>query len=342
MRACCIVYTTDEMYLFPTIVSAIQARAHSSVDKADVAIFGFGVDPRTERDFAAICRQEGIKLILVNQEVLEGANAMMARLFLNDFVPSQYTQYLYMDGDVQIVSSLDPLIDADVPSGRFLAVNDPMTFVLAEEHGDGLMFARYMASIGLRPEQSSVYLNTGVLRINRDGWDEIGRRTREICRKAAQPFRFPDQDPLNIAAGDAHMTMSLAWNFPIFMRNARVEAQIRPCIYHFMSNPKPWQGAFAPWPAGAFATYRDAVRRHPSLAAYYKPFPFQKKLRYHLQQRYKQANEIVTWGCSARRDRILLYEQQVTFPGHGWAENVPRISCAGVENDPVFDGQPSE
>lgn len=36
---CCIVYTTDREYLFPTLVSAIQARHHASPEKADVVVF---------------------------------------------------------------------------------------------------------------------------------------------------------------------------------------------------------------------------------------------------------------------------------------------------------------
>jgi hypothetical protein len=79
-----------------------------------------------------------------------------------------------------------------------------------------------------------------------------------------------------------------------------------------MSNPKPWHGTFAPWHADAHAPYVDAVRRYPSLAAYVVAVPLKKKLRYHLQQRYKQVTETMSWGFSERRDRILRYEERMT------------------------------
>jgi lipopolysaccharide biosynthesis glycosyltransferase len=94
------------------------------------------------------------------------------------------------------------------------------------------------------------------------------------------------------------------------MRNARVEAQIRPCIYHFMSRPKPWQGAFAPWDARVFMSYVEVMRKYPALAAYNPAMPARLRARYTLQQLYKQATETWLWGFSARRGRILRYEER--------------------------------
>jgi lipopolysaccharide biosynthesis glycosyltransferase len=320
--ACCIVYTTDQGYLFPSVVSAMQARKHTPIDKADIIIFGFSIDPAVGDDIAAVCHEEGIRFICVQNDALEGANAMMARLFMNNFVPQPYSQYLYIDSDVQIARSLGPLIDAQVAEGRFLASNDPMTFLLAEDYGDGLMLANHLRAIGLSPDQSSRYFNTGVLRINRSGWNDLGRAAWKLCQRPSGPYRFPDQDPLNIVATDAHIPMSLAWNFPIFMLNARVESSIQPAIYHFMSRPKPWQGPFPPWTTDAYAVYQTALRRHPSLASYYRPFPLKQKLRYHLQQRYKKLTETFMWGFNKRRERILHYEQKVEFSNHGWRPKV--------------------
>lgn len=310
MPPCCIVYTSDETYLFPTVISAIQARRHASPDKADVMIFHLGVSAEAERDFAAICDVEGIRLMAIDPGAIGGANAMMSRLFLNAFVPPEYRHYLYLDGDVHIGGSLDPLIDAEVPPGRFFAATDPMTFMLAEDGPQSRDFASHMRSIGLTPEQAARYFNTGVLRINRDGWDDIGSQAWKMVREAPRAFRFPDQDPLNIVARERHMPMPLAWNFPIFMLNARVRSTIKPRIVHFMSNPKPWHGTFQPWGAKSYALYPAAVRVHPSLAKYNPAVPPSKRVRYHLQQNYKKVVETFAWGFTERRDRILSYEER--------------------------------
>jgi lipopolysaccharide biosynthesis glycosyltransferase len=310
MARCCIVYTSDETYLFPTLVSAMQARRFASPEKADVLIVHFGISRQAEKDFAGVCQSEGIRLLAVDARTIADASPMMARLFLDRFLPDDCDQILYIDGDVRIVRSLDPLIDARVPDGHFLAANDPMTFMLPDSDAQSRALASHLRAIGLGPGRAGTYFNTGVLRIARAGWDGIGSRAWRLVQDNGQAFRFPDQDPLNVVAGSRRMPMSLAWNFPIFMRNARVEAQIRPCIYHFMSRPKPWQGAFAPWDARVFMSYVEVMRKYPALAAYNPAMPARLRARYTLQQLYKQATETWLWGFSARRGRILRYEER--------------------------------
>ncbi len=311
MPECCIVYTSDETYLFPTLVSAIQARGFASPAKADVAICHFGISQAARRDFAPVFEKEGIQLLAVDPRCVDGADAMMSRLFLDRFMPAQYSHFLYVDGDVHITGPLDQLIDVRLAAGRFLATNDPMTFMLSDRDAQSQDLANHLQSIGLSRERADTYFNTGVLRINRAGWDDIGQEAWRLARAGSRQFRFPDQDPLNIVSAGSRLPMSLAWNFPIFMRNARVEAAINPRMYHFMSKPKPWQGTFAPWTAQAHQPYVDLVRRYPALAAYNRGMPPHWRVRYKLQQLYKQATETCTWGFGERRGRILRYEARI-------------------------------
>ena len=315
MPACCVCYTTDPTYLFPTFVSAIQARRHASAAKADVAIYSFGADPAAERAFADACRAEGILFSVVQLAAIDNAPVMLARLFLTRFVTPEYTQLLYIDGDTQIAGSLDDLIDEDVPPGTFLAANDPMTFALDGDGPHSRMLARHFAEIGVSAEQAATYFNTGVLRIASDGWDKIGMDAWALFNSNEAASRFPDQDVLNIVGGPHHRPMSLAWNFPIFMLNARVAAQISPRVYHFMSNPKPWHGAFPPWNRGATLPYIDAARRYPGLAQYHSRMTIGRQARYHLQQRYKKLLETFTWGRGIKRTRILEYERRLAGAG---------------------------
>jgi lipopolysaccharide biosynthesis glycosyltransferase len=155
-------------------------------------------------------------------------------------VPAQYSQYLYLDSDVQIRDSLNPLIDANVPEGRFLAANDPMTFMLGDNTSQSRELSSHIESLGLDREQSLRYFNSGVLRIHRKGWEEIGLQAWEAYRRIGGYQRFPDQDALNLVAVDKRLPMSLAWNFPVFMRNSHVQSNINPRVIHFMSSPKPW------------------------------------------------------------------------------------------------------
>lgn len=307
--SCCIVYTTDTKYLFPTLVSAMQARRQASRAKADVAIYCVALQPEAEDIFGPVCRREGIALVPVPRSMIDGQTAMMARLFLNCFVPEQYSQYLYLDGDTHVLGSLDPLIDADVPEGRFLAANDPITFLLEDKGRQSKDLLRHMNSLGLSNAQALGYFNSGVLRIHRTGWEKIGERAWEYF-KSKPHSRFPDQDALNVVACEERLVMPLAWNFPIFLRNSRLEQEIKPRIEHFMSSPKPWHGAFPPWDREACRPYLDAMATYPELLPYRMVMPAGQRITYHLQQHTKKMMEMILWGPSERRSRILRYEAQ--------------------------------
>jgi lipopolysaccharide biosynthesis glycosyltransferase len=263
----CIAYTTDSSYMFPTLVSAMQARANTSPSKADVIIYCVDLDSYTEDVFASVCESEGILLVPISRKLIEGQEAMLARLFLDDFVPSQYTQMLYLDSDVHILGNLDCLIDAKVDPGNFLAANDPLTFLIEDGGQLSRRLGKHLISIGLDREQSLNYFNSGVLRICRNGWGKIGRDAWDQFRMGGHVSRFPDQDALNIAGLGRRQALSLAWNFPVFMRHSRVEEMIKPKIEHFMSNPKPWHGVFPPWKSSARETYAGTAANGVSLTA---------------------------------------------------------------------------
>ncbi|HEY0786662.1 MAG TPA: glycosyltransferase, partial [Acidobacteriaceae bacterium] len=268
----------------------------------------------TEDVFAPVCEVEKIALVRVSSQVIEGATAMMSRLFLTRFVPSRYDQYLYMDGDVLIRGSLDPLLDTPVPAGCFLAANDPFTFLLEDHTWQSRRLHAHLREAGIGPEQARSYFNTGVLRIHRSGWEQTGERAWKHFSKNRVASRFPDQDAMNLAAGGSRLPMSLRWNYPVFLSNARLGGRIAPRIHHFMSAPKPWQGCFAPWTEEACEPYQTALRTYPQMAGFAPLLSLATQAKYALQQDLKQAVETVTWGLSKRRARILAYEQMCAQP----------------------------
>ncbi len=324
MRASrCICYTTDPGYLLPTLVSAIQARQHSAQARADVAIYCIDAPAATNRIFSRVCEAEAIGFLPLAAAAIEGANAMLARLFLGRLLPVDYDQFLYIDGDTQITGSLDALLDYPVPRGQFLAASDPMTFAAPGPDRHGREITAYFSSLGIQPQEQHLYFNTGVLRVNRDGWDEIGMEAWRLFKTYRERSRFPDQDALNLAGITRRIPMSLSWNFPIFMLNAGVKKQIAPRIHHFMGSPKPWHGSFPPWDASAHRPYLDIIAKYPELAPYLPLMSPVKKLRYIFQQHFKRGLETLTWAWNERCDRILSYENNLNGsadrPGFGSA-----------------------
>lgn len=309
MTTACICYTTDASYLFPTFVSAIQARRNVSSNVADVVIFGFGIDTATAERFSAACARCGVIFTAHAMSAIGSAPAMMARLFLADLLPAQYDRFLYVDGDTQIHASLDELMSRPVPNGRFYAAADPMVFALDDTDSHGRQIAAHFREIGLSAQDARRYFNTGVIYANRAAWAEIGQEAWR--RFDAQPAasRFPDQDVLNLVGLPHCLPLSLAWNFPVFMMNARVAPIIRPRIIHYMSQPKPWDGVFPPWQSADHRIYTDVAAAFPDLVERVGTMGVGQRLRYHLQQRYKRVLEMITWGHSAKRRRILAYEK---------------------------------
>lgn len=310
MPQCCICYTADPAYLFPTFVSAMQARRNASAETADVIIFSIGASAEAERIMTRLCGAENIGFNVVDPARIEGANAMMARLYLDRIAPPDYRQLLYVDGDTQVTGSLDPLLTAPVPSGHFMAARDPIAFsITLDDAGDQ---AAYLRSVGLSPAQLRHYFNSGVLRINREGWDEIGREASAIFHSLRDRTRYPDQDALNLAGKDRCLPMSLTWNFPIFLRNAGIEDLVQPRIVHYMGRPKPWQGEFLPWGKAGYQPYLQAIGRYPELLSLAEQMPNFRRLKYHGQQHYKRISESMAWRRGFRKRAMLAYENELS------------------------------
>lgn len=311
MTQSCICYTPDPGYLFPTLVSAIQARRHCPAEVADVMIFLIGDPCDADRTLAPICEAEGIGYMSVSRDRIEGADAMMSRLYLDRFVPGHYAQLLYIDGDTQVIGGLEPLLTADVPPGHFMAAKDPIAFSIPDDDPASSRESQYFQSIGLPAMQRQDYFNSGVLRINRDGWEEIGRVAQQWYSTIRDRTRFPDQDALNIAGKGRHIPMSLAWNFPVFLRNAGVEQLLQPRIVHYMARPKPWQGGFLPWGRSGRQPYLDVIRKYPQLLPLSERLPRLLKMKYHGQQQYKWVSERLTWRRGFRKEAMVAYESGI-------------------------------
>ena len=308
MPRSCVCFTSDAGYVYPTFVAARQALDHVDAARVDVVIVGIDLDAPCRAAFATACARSGIKLIAATRAEIGGAPAMMARLFLADLLPEQYGRIFYMDGDITIHDSLMPLFDFPLPAGSLLAANDPMTFALDDGDRHGEAIRRHFETIGLTRDQASRYFNSGTIMAHRATWAELGAAAWATFQ-TRQHWQFSDQDVLNLNAVARLIPLSLAWNFPIYMRNARVEHAIRPRVVHYMSKPKPWDGAFPPWTSAIHRIYLDIATQFPEIAAWHCPMPVRRRLRYHAQQRYKRVVESFTWGLSKKRARILDYER---------------------------------
>lgn len=307
MGTCAICLVTDARYLLPTLVAAAQARRWSAPALAEV--FAVALDlaaplaGRAEAAFAAA----GVRLVHGRAAEL-GGDAVMARLFLHRLLPPGFDALLYLDADIQVVAPLDPLLAAPPPPGHLRAALDPMALLVRRGGRAGAMQAARMRQAGVPAARHGHYFNAGVMHIARDGWDALAR---EAMRRHRPGTAFPDQDALNIVAAERVWGMSLAWNFPIFLRNAGLDRTIPPVVLHFMARPKPWDGVFPPWSAEHVRPYAELRAQWPDLAGPLAPMPLGWRLRYALQQHAKQLHERLEWGRGAMLEVVGAAEREV-------------------------------
>ena len=307
LQACCC-YAVDENYLVPTLLSASQLRRMLPREAGDVIVVCFGAPSRLSAAGLEFCNGEQIKFILVPAALLDGAPMMCARFFLGKILEPRYRRIIYLDGDTQVVGSLRPLLDHSASPGSLLATPDPMAVMIDRSRGEWPERRRYFQSIGLPIHRQATYFNSGILRFDRGAWEAISRDCVSLCASHGSKLEFRDQDALNVVVGDQHRPISFKWNFPPFFMNFGGENLIRPHVYHFMSNPRPWHGAFAPWGRLWHAPYVEFVATHPDLGRSLPHMGRARRLKYVAQQHFKRFVESRVWGTPLVRERIADLE----------------------------------
>lgn len=155
------------------------------------------------------------------------------RLFLDRFLSGGLNRVLYLDCDTLVLSSLAPLLEADLGTCSIGACKDQFQFI------GGTVEQRRM-ELGLPPEGD--YFNAGVLLFD---WQRvIGRnllgQTRDLLRKSrgSLPLNFADQDILNLMLDGNWCELDPGWNLMSF--SLTVTQSRQPRIAHFAGPRKPW------------------------------------------------------------------------------------------------------
>jgi len=286
----CICYVVDENYLFPTLVSASQVRQHFKSELNDLIIVCLGA-PSGKTDTASdIANSLGITLLVRPRSAIDNMHPMYGRLFIHSLIPASYERVVYVDGDTQIVGSLEPLIKVDIPTGKFLAARDP-SGMFARSSDDRMRATQADRDRAGLTRSYDDYFNSGVLVFNRSDWKTLSELTLDAIQKKKGGFKFGDQDPMNGAVGDRCIFIPNTWNFPGFFIGTPCETAARPIIYHFMSNPRPWTHSGLPWGAKWSRPYKSFIHGYPTSVTLAPKTSPAKKLKYQVQQFVKYVTE---------------------------------------------------
>jgi len=259
--ATAVVLLCDSNFLVPTVGTAVAARAWISDPEVGVFVFVLDKVDQALFDLREALRTRGVQLCAVNiSELADLATsdfhkthvpiATMARLWIHDLLPPDYERFLYLDGDLEIAGSLDPLLATSVPHRGFLAAPD-LPLLIAEDWGSSARETRsYLSSLGIRDPDE--YFNAGVLLVDRAGWPDLAGEARNYFERFPERCRYHDQSALNATAQSKRGRLSLSWNYQSdFMAVADPRKWgMSPAIWHFTGFPKPWHTKVFPWSGG--------------------------------------------------------------------------------------------
>ena len=270
-----VVVITDDGFLLPSIVLAISIAGDPRYRSlCDVLVFVLDVPSGRLEALRRQFSSETLKFYAVSSEGLglpvHSSNfarhvpvAALARLVISEWVPAQYENLIYLDGDVSLAGDISPLLAARLPRGAVAAVTE--NFIL-HEGPDGRQPAwlrSILEEVGL--SRARDYFNSGVMAFRADTWRDVGHRAMEYYLTNETRCRHHDQSALNAVRGGEWKRLGLGYNFQSFFVPVVTADVIRKRLLHFSSSPKPWASAASPWDPRLGTPYRHLAAEHPAL-----------------------------------------------------------------------------
>ena len=269
------ILVTDQGFLVPSLVVARQLHQSPAGGLTDLLIFLVDVSPELTRcleaafgrwiDFRPVASADlNIDSGLASRFRNHVPITSLMRLAIADRIPAAYEHILYLDGDMQLLGDISPLLRVEVPEGCLAACID--NFILHEDL-DGQQprwLQRYLS--GLQLKAARQYFNAGLLTGRLSSWQQIAPQALEFFRRHPELCKHHDQSALNAVCAGAWLPLSPAYNFQsLFLRFLRT-GLVRPKLVHFSGGPKPWQSADCLWSPSFVQPYRQLKLEQPFLS----------------------------------------------------------------------------
>jgi len=291
----CIVWLCDKGYLFPTAVTARQAKKWAP-DKTDLIVFldADEIDADMKASFEQATGAE-LRLMppsinaVLNAHIPVGffrthvTRAAMFRLFVAQLLPHRYDRILYLDGDMQIKQPLGPLFDIALPEGFVGVVPDWAAICSREGMVQFEENRRYLRGLGLSEDQWSSYFNSGMMIADSETWNAIGPVALDFLTRHPDACRLHDQSALNHACRGRVFSVSPRWNFLRQYMPLPAYQDIKPAVVHFVGKIKPWDGAYPPWGKAEFRPYTEMAHMLNGSGIDFKRKPFLRRLTYKIK-----------------------------------------------------------
>jgi lipopolysaccharide biosynthesis glycosyltransferase len=232
------VITCSDRRMLPAACCALlSAKRHVGLTSVRFFLLAIDIDDNAREQIKIFTRHHGFDIEVVDfvSPSFEGQGlgrwpaSAVARLYMDEQLPSDIDRLLYLDADTLVVSALDALFDIDLKGQPLAAVDD---FLMAFPRNMGVRIAQ----IGMAPE--SRYFNSGVLLID---WAGLKRRNflkdaRALFFRDSNRYDCPDQDALNVVTERNWLPLDPKWN----AQTGILAFVPKPAILHFTGPKKPW------------------------------------------------------------------------------------------------------
>jgi lipopolysaccharide biosynthesis glycosyltransferase len=324
-----VLFTSDRNFLLPTLIAAWNLLKQDAVKLiADVAVVTVGMTTHEVSYLRKLVSQFEIEILNLGDKDLDSQEwtfnkthvptSTLARLYTPSLIPSHYTNIVYLDGDIQIVGDLFPLISYDVPPGKILAAPDRFLLGGASVGWQSSVWRddlSYIRCLGI--ENPEDYFNAGVIAARNETWKDVCDSALEFFKAHSELCRYHDQSALNSVCNGKTLRLSPAYNFSTSFETINGDDYITPRLLHFTGASKPWfKDRESPWQSYFAPLYNDFVKRYPEICKEFSPsarlgnaeaeVATSKSARSYLYDRYVLASRRRKLKRFVRRREFLL------------------------------------
>lgn len=266
-----LLFTLDAGYLEPLKVALTSIHANDSTKNIRVWLIHEKISTEQLAGLQRLITQFGWTFhpIAVDGSLWQDAptearypKEMYFRLLAGDILPANVHRVLYLDPDILVINSLQPLWELDL-QGHLLA---------AATH-TGIVDVT-TAFNNLRLNTDHAYFNSGIMLMDLDQarqtiyWDDI----KQVIDDAGNFLMLPDQDILNHLYGKQILEIpDERWNYDArnyatyFVRSRGVQdihwVMANTAILHFNGKPKPWMEKHDNRFTALYLAYQNLVQR---------------------------------------------------------------------------------
>jgi lipopolysaccharide biosynthesis glycosyltransferase len=319
-----VIFTTDSGFLMPTMSVIDQLVAQPKVTElADLIVYLVDIQPDQKHALEDSFGHLPVSFVDIPPELLSlpddisfnGTHvprSTLARLSLGALIPDRYDHILYLDGDIQLLGDISPLVAHEVGEGKIASVNEAVWMY----QGDGGTYwssmRDYLAGLGLSSPLD--YFNAGVLAFQRQTWRTKSDEARRFFIENSSLCRFHDQSALNAVFHGKREVLSPRYNYISGYADLDLTDRLKPRIVHFTGAAKPWFSSCRPWNGRFLAHYADLRARYPVLTNFDRPRSRPEIARIEREVEARRRKLMITpWRPLLRRHKLIRYLEDTQF-----------------------------